>query len=101
MTIAVWLSVSESKASARTSCFLILSCIAVAGALYLGREFFVPIVFAFLLHAIFRPLVRIMERARVPAWVSGALVVIGVCVFLICVGYLLAAPLQDWIHKAP
>src|SRR5437763_13849179 len=98
MTIAGWLSVSESKASARTSGILILTCIAVVGALYLGREFFVPIVFAFLLHAIFRPLVRILERARVPAWVGGALVVLGLCVFLVCVGDPVAAPLPDWIH---
>jgi predicted PurR-regulated permease PerM len=72
-----------------------------ATAHYFGRELFVPIVFAVLLNALFRPVVRGMERLHIPTAIGGAVVVLGLFVCIGVAGCALSGPLQRWIGEAP
>ena len=70
-------------------------------ALYLGRQFFVPIAMALLFHALLRRPVRLLESFHLPSWLGALIVVVG-CLALIGVGgWLLSAPVSNWFHKAP
>jgi predicted PurR-regulated permease PerM len=85
----------------RTTSLVIVAFFATAAGLYFGREFFVPIVFAILLNALFRPLVRLLERAHVPSAIGGAIVVLGLMTGIAAAGFALSGPLQRWMHEAP
>jgi predicted PurR-regulated permease PerM len=87
---------------ARTGGIVLLATLAVIGALYIGREFFVPIAFAFLLNALFRPVVRALNRrARLPVPAAAAAVVLALIGLFIAAGYALSGPVKDWVAKAP
>jgi predicted PurR-regulated permease PerM len=93
---------AENHHGLRTVAMVILAVLTTATALYFGRELFIPIVFALLLNALFRPLVRGMERRlRIPPGVGGAVVVLGLFVGIGAVGFALSGPLQRWIQEAP
>ena len=93
---------SNDGTGARTGGIVILAALAVIGALYVGREFFVPIAFAFLLNALFRPVVRLLHRrARFPVSAAAAVVVLGLIALFIVAGYALSGPVKEWVAKAP
>ena len=80
---------------------VILATIAATAALYLGREFFAPVVLALVLTALFRPVVGALGRIKVPAPVSATLIVLGGLALLGTGVFLLAQPVQDWVNHAP
>jgi predicted PurR-regulated permease PerM len=87
---------------ARTGGIVVLATLAIIGALYVGREFFVPVAFAFLLNALFRPVVRVLNRrAKLPAPAAAAAVVLGLLGVLALAGYGLSGPIKEWVAKAP
>lgn len=86
---------------ARTAGTLVLACVAAVAALYFGRDFLVPIAFAVLLTALFRPVVRGLQHVRVPAPAGAAAVVLGLMVLMAVAGVGLAGPVQNWIAAAP
>jgi predicted PurR-regulated permease PerM len=79
----------------------IVATLAVLGTLYVGREFFIPIVLALLLHALLRPLVRGLERQRVPTAVGATLVGLGLVGVLAGGGVVLVRPVQAWFGQLP
>jgi predicted PurR-regulated permease PerM len=92
----------DGGGGARTGGIVLLASLATIAALYVGREFFVPIAFAFLLNALFRPVVRTLHRrARLPAPAAAAVVVLGLIGLLVLAGFGLREPVKDWIAKAP
>ena len=78
-----------------------LALIAAAGALYLGRDFFVPIAVAVMFNALLRPPVRGLERIGVPSPIGAALVVLAFVALLVGAGFALAAPTQRWLAEVP
>jgi len=86
---------------AQAAALAIVAVAAGAAILYFGRDFFVPIVFAFLLNAVFRPLVRRLERLRVPPPAGAAVVVLGVTAAVVGLGFALSVPVQTWWADAP
>ena len=58
----------ERREKARTSSLVILATIAVIVVLATdrGSEFFVPIAFTLVLYALFQPVVRWLQRFRIP-----------------------------------
>jgi predicted PurR-regulated permease PerM len=87
--------------SQRSAGIVVLATIAVLAALYLAREFLVPIGLAILFTSLLRPVVRRFERARLPAPV-GATIVLMVLVGLLAVaGMALADPARAWVAQAP
>ena len=91
----------ETRSRARTVGVVVIACVAAAAALYFGRLFFVPIAFTILLHALFRPVVRGMQRWHIPAQAGAAFVVLGLVGLLVLAGFLLAGPVQSWVNKVP
>src|SRR5438876_4774917 len=82
---------SDVSHPVRTTSLVLLAILASLTVLYFTRALLVPIMFALLLNAIFRPITRIMERARIPNPIGSAIVVLGLMVLLA----LLAIELSD------
>ena len=80
---------------------LVLATLAAIGALYVGREFCIPIALALLLNALLRPLVRGLERLRVPPAAGAALVVLGLLGGLAAGGFAVAEPVRLWVGQVP
>ena len=89
------------KTGLRTTSTVILATAASAAGLFFGRDFFVPIVFALLLNALFRPIVRWLERRRLPTTIGAAIVLLGIITLMTAAGFALAGPLQRWLQDAP
>lgn len=87
--------------TARTAANVVLACAAGVAALYVGREFLVPIAFSVLLMALFRPVVRGLQRVGVPPWAGATVVVLGLMMLMAVAGFALAGPVQSWIAGAP
>lgn len=69
--------------------------------LYFARIFLLPVMLALLFAFLLRPIVRGLERLRIPESIGAALVLLAL---LGIVGYgisLVATPASDWISKAP
>jgi predicted PurR-regulated permease PerM len=87
--------------SARSVGIVLLATLAGIGALYVGREFFIPIALALLLHALLRPVVRGLEGLHVPTAVGATLVVVGLLGGLGAGGFALVAPVRSWVRQLP
>jgi len=83
--------------SART----VIATVAVLFLLYFGRGFFVPIALAFVFAIVFRPVVRFLERRRVPTAGAASIVMVATLAGLAGLGFALSVPLQDWAAKVP
>src|SRR5215204_5203638 len=89
----------DSHESARTTGVLLIAFILSTAALYFGAEFFVPIAFAFLLNALFRPPVRALEAMRVPAPAGAAVVVLALVAAFCGACWLLRGPVERWVAE--
>lgn len=100
------MSSPEARAQAalpgRRSVSLVVIATVVAGAaLYFAQEIFIPIALGLLFTALFRPIVPMLSRFRIPAPVTAILVVLG------CLGvfgtsvFLLSKPVKTWVSEAP
>src|SRR3989442_10705014 len=72
-----------------------------AGALALGREFFIRIALALCFQALLTPVVRGLGRLRIPAPAGAAIVVLGALAVLVVGGWTLSGPASEWVDKAP
>jgi predicted PurR-regulated permease PerM len=85
----------------RSASLLIVATVAAGFALDFAQEIFIPIALGLLLAALFRPVVRVLSRSKVPAPATATLVV------LVCLGvfgssvFLLFRPLKEWVSEAP
>jgi predicted PurR-regulated permease PerM len=90
-----------SEPKVRVAGVRVLVILACLYTIYFARGFLLPIAFAFLLTFLFSPVLRAMGRARIPAPVGAALIVllfagaIGLC------GYGLTGPVESWVAHAP
>jgi predicted PurR-regulated permease PerM len=75
--------------------------VAVAAALHLAQEVFIPLALGLLLTAFFRPVVRGLAEVRIAEPVGATLVVLGCLALLGAGGYLLAGPVRTWVKEAP
>ena len=80
-----------------TGIFIILTIY----ALYFGREFFMPLVLAFLFALTLTPIVRALRKRGVPSALSATLLVVISAGLAGLGGYLLSGPLMDLISSAP
>ncbi|HSR90939.1 MAG TPA: AI-2E family transporter [Gemmatimonadales bacterium] len=79
----------------------IVAAVAVGFVLYVGRVVFIPIALALVLAAVLAPVVGRLEKARIPAPVGSALLLLGTLALVTGAGLALADPVRDWAHKAP
>jgi predicted PurR-regulated permease PerM len=69
--------------------------------LYFARDFLLPVVLAFLLTFLLAPVVRGLNRIRVPETIGAALVILAVLSGVVYGVYSLSGPAGDWIEQAP
>ena len=79
----------------------IIAAILTIAALAVGREFFIPVALAFCFHALLRPIVRSLERWKLPAWLGATIVVLGSIVLVVAAGWALSAPVGNFVQRAP
>jgi predicted PurR-regulated permease PerM len=82
---------------ALTGIFVILTIY----ALYFGREFFMPVILAFLFALTLTPIVRFAGKRGIPAPVSATLLVAASALVLTIGGYLLSGPVMQLVDDAP
>ncbi len=85
----------------RSLALTILTVLAVFYSMYFARSFLIPITFAVLLNFLLSPVVRTFGRARVPAPIAAAVVILTIVGLLVLGVYQLSGPVQAWIDKAP
>ena len=70
-------------------------------ALSAAKNFFVPIVLAFLLAMVFGPVRRFLGRRGLPSVVSSLLIVLGLLGALMSLVLALSMPVSNWVDRAP
>jgi predicted PurR-regulated permease PerM len=78
-----------------------LFVLAALYTLYFASAFFLPIVLAFLLSFLLSPVVRAMNKLRIPNGLGAALVIFALLGSLGLAVYELAEPAYEWAEKAP
>ena len=78
-----------------------LLLLAALAACYAAAEIVLPIVLAFVLGAVFQPVLRALERVGLPRPLAALLIVLALISLILAVGLLLSAPLSDWIGRLP
>ena len=76
----------------------VVACIAAAR---IAEPFLVPIVTGILVSYTLRPLVSLLERARVPRFLAAALVVTVLIALVTATAYTLREDLNDWVAELP
>jgi predicted PurR-regulated permease PerM len=69
--------------------------------LYLGREFFLPLVLALLLSFLLSPVVRWLKKIHIPEALSAIVMILGMLGLLGLGIFELATPAYSWIGQAP
>jgi predicted PurR-regulated permease PerM len=85
----------------RTTALVLIAGAAATALLYFGRNVFIPLFLALVFTALLRPLVRWLERLRIPTVLAGTLVVLLALGALFGAGLAVTAPVQDWMKEAP
>lgn len=70
-------------------------------SLYFAKDFFLPMVLAFLLALTLSPIVRFLSRRGVPAPLSATLLVLTSFFGFGMIGFLLSGPVADLVNDAP
>jgi predicted PurR-regulated permease PerM len=70
-------------------------------ALYFAKDFFMPVVLAFLLTLTLTPIVRFFRKRRVPSAISATLLVVGFGVGVALLGYMISGPVVSLFNDAP
>lgn len=83
------------------SSITLIAVIVSCAALYLAATFFLPIVLATIVALTLGPLVQLGKRFRVPAFVSAAVITIGVGAGVLAAASTLATPFTELIEEAP
>lgn len=74
---------------------------ALVYALYFARDFFLPVVLAFLLALMLTPIVRFLRKHGVPEVLSATLLVFASMIGIGTAGYMLSGPVVELVNNAP
>src|SRR4051812_13155067 len=85
----------------RTAGIVVIALIATVTAMYFSAALVVPIAFAVLFNAILRPVVRRLERLKMPPAIAAAIVVLALIGLLALIGYGLSWPIETWMREVP
>jgi predicted PurR-regulated permease PerM len=70
-------------------------------ALYFAREFFMPVILAFMLALMLTPIVRFLRKRGVPEGISATLLVLLSVGGIGATGYFMSGPVMDLVNDAP
>jgi predicted PurR-regulated permease PerM len=73
----------------------------LAAALYIAAEIVWPLVIAFMLSLLFKPVQRVLTRLHVPRLVSALLIVLVVLGLVVGLGTAVSGPASTWAAKLP
>ncbi|MGA9491416.1 MAG: AI-2E family transporter [Mycobacterium sp.] len=79
----------------------ILTLIAVLTCLYVARDIVLPVVLAMVLKLLFQPLVKLLERIRIPKAVGALVSIILLLGVFVGLGALLSNPASRWAGQLP
>ncbi|MHB2266636.1 AI-2E family transporter [Aliihoeflea sp. PC F10.4] len=74
---------------------------ALVYVLYFARDFFLPVLLAFLLALMLTPIVRFLKKRGVPEALSATLLVFASMMGIVTAGYMLSGPAIDLVNNAP
>lgn len=80
---------------------VVLMAIALLFVLRVARGLLIPITIAFILQALFTPLVQFFARRRIPQGMSAAVIVGAMLCLLGTATYYLRRPAQEWLEELP
>ncbi len=80
-----------------TGSFLILAC----GVLYFAKDFFMPVVLAFLIAMTLTPIVRFLRKRGVPSPLSATLLVVAFAAFFSLLAYFVSGPAISLVNDLP
>lgn len=78
-----------------------LFIIAIVAAMYVARDFLLPVVLASFIALTFRPTVRYLSRHYIPPWLTATLLVVILVGGGLLAGYMLSWQVSVWIDQAP
>jgi predicted PurR-regulated permease PerM len=78
-----------------------LFLLALLAVCYAAADFILPIVVAFVLMLVLQPVMRLLEKLRVPRGVGAALLILVLFCALAGIVSMLSGPAGDWIQKLP
>jgi predicted PurR-regulated permease PerM len=83
-------------------CLLILTALAVLGALYVGKDVVLPVLLAVLLKLLLQPVVDFLrDRLSVPPMASALILILLLFGSIAAIGFSVSIPASGWIQKAP
>ena len=94
---------AEMSASPAAVSFLLAGILTllIFGALYFTSEVALPIIFAFVLHLLLHPAMRVLTKLHIPKSISALLIILVLFGALGVLGSTLSGPTAGWIAKAP
>jgi predicted PurR-regulated permease PerM len=78
-----------------------LLIIAIIAAMYVARDFLLPVVLASFIALTFRPAVRFLSKHHIPPWLSATLLLVVLVTGGLSAGYMLSWQVSAWIDQAP
>ncbi len=94
---------AEARGDTRLIRSLVVGLFILVGiyALYFARDFFMPVVLAFMLTMTLTPVVRVLKRYGVPEVVASPLLILASASLIVAAGYMLSGPVVELIANAP
>jgi predicted PurR-regulated permease PerM len=80
---------------------LILSILALIAGLYLARDVLIPVLLAFLVAVLLRPIMRRMRPLHIPDYMSAFLLVAVVAIVFLLGALKLVGQAQEWLTQGP
>lgn len=78
-----------------------LLILAIIAAMYVARDFLLPVVLATFIALTLRPAVRFLAEHHVPPWLSATLLLVVLVAGGLSAGYMLSWQVSTWIDQAP
>src|SRR3954468_13446333 len=81
---------------------LILTVLALVGALYFGKEVVLPIALAIVLKLLLQPILDVLcNRLRLPTALAALILICGLFAAIAAVAFSISGPASGWIEKVP
>src|SRR6266566_5160351 len=100
---AVETRAADISAAPAASLFLLagIFTLLLLAALYFTGELVLPIIFAFVLHLLLHPAMRVLTKLHIPKSISALLIILVLFGALGVLGSTLSGPTAGWIARAP
>jgi predicted PurR-regulated permease PerM len=78
-----------------------LFALALLGAAYVARDIFLPLAFAIMFKLLLQPIMRPLERARIPRPIASLFIILALLGAIVGLGAAIAGPASAWVAKLP